>query len=107
MNNKHTDIDWTVNISIVGTFFHSVWSALCSTEVGDTVSYSELADLAGNPAAARAVGQAMRKHCIPLLIPCHRVVRSRGGGLGNYSGGEGTPTKQWLLEHEKKMVNGP
>lgn len=87
-----------------GTFFHSVWSALCCTDVGETLSYGQLANLAGNPAAARAVGQAMRKHSIPLLIPCHRVVKCGGGGIGNYSGGEGSSTKQWLLEHEKKMA---
>ena len=86
-----------------GTFSHSVWLALCGTEVGDTLSYGQLASLAGSPAAARAVGQAMRSHCIPLLIPCHRVVKSGGGGLGNYSGGDGVPTKQWLLEHERRM----
>ena len=90
--------------SATGTFSHSVWCALCETEVGDTLSYGQLAKLAGNPAAARAVGQAMRKHCIPLLIPCHRVVKGGGGGLGSYSGGEGTSTKQWLLQHESKMA---
>ena len=74
--------------------------------MGDTLSYSELARLAGSPSAARAVGQAMRSHSIPLLIPCHRVVRSGGGGVGEYSGGEGSSTKQWLLEHERRMVEG-
>ena len=81
-----------------------MWSALCGTEVGQTLSYAELAGLAGRRSAARAVGQAMRKHSIPLLIPCHRVVRSGGGGLGDYSGGEGPATKQWLLQHEKRMA---
>ena len=54
------------------------------------------------------MGQAVKKHCIPILVPCHRVVKSTRGGskmtVGNYSGGEGTVTKEWLLEHEKKML---
>lgn len=88
-----------------GTFFHSVWLALCCTEVGETVTYGQLANHAGNPSAARAVGQAMCKHSIPLLIPCHRVIKGGAGGIGNYSGGEGPATKQWLLEHERKMAD--
>ena len=88
-----------------GSFFHHVWSTLSTTGVGETLSYAELASLTGRPLAARAVGQAMKKHSIPLLIPCHRVVKSGGGGVGNYSGGEGPSTKRWLLEHEKKMLN--
>ena len=87
-----------------GTFFHSVWSALCNTEIGETVTYGQLAELAGKPGAARVVGQAMRKNSIPLLIPCHRVVKSGSGGLGNYSGGEGPSTKQWLINHENKLL---
>lgn len=82
-----------------------MWSTLSTTGVGETLSYAELASLTGRPLAARAVGQAMKKHSIPLLIPCHRVVKSGGGGVGNYSGGEGPSTKQWLLEHERKMLS--
>lgn len=67
------------------------------------MTYGQLANLAGNPSAARAVGQAMCKHSIPLLIPCHRVIKGGSGGIGNYSGGEGPATKQWLLEHEREM----
>ena len=78
-----------------------------STKIGDTLSYKELARLSGNPRAARAVGQAVKKHCIPILVPCHRVVKSGRAGeegkVGNYSGGCGTSTKAWLLDHEKKM----
>ena len=92
-----------VHTPFTGTFSHNVWSALCSTEVGEAVTYGQLANLAGNPSAARAVGQAMCKHSIPLLIPCHRVIKGGSGGIGNYSGGEGPATKQWLLEHERKM----
>ena len=47
----------------------------------------------------------MKKHCLPILVPCHRVVKSGSGDVGNYSGGEGTATKKWLLEHERKMIS--
>ena len=80
-----------------------MWSTLASTGVGERLSYGELAKLSGNPKAARAVGQAVKKHSLPILVPCHRVVKS-GGEVGNYSGGEGSNTKEWLLKHEKRMV---
>lgn len=93
----------------VGTFFHTVWDTLTSTGVGETLSYKEVAKLSGSPNAARAVGQAVKKHCIPILVPCHRVVKTTPKGssetiVGKYSGGEGTVTKEWLLEHERKML---
>ncbi len=81
-------------------FSYKIWESLSTVEVGQTISYSELAKLAGfNPRAARATGNAVRSHHLPLLIPCHRVVKT-DGGLGNYSGGDGCETKQWLLKHE-------
>ncbi|NWZ98703.1 MGMT methyltransferase, partial [Nesospiza acunhae] len=65
---------------------------------GEAVSYKQLADLAGNSRAARAVGGAMRSNPIPIIIPCHRVIRSSGDS-GNYGGGQ--LMKEWLLSHEK------
>ncbi|XP_052517042.1 methylated-DNA--protein-cysteine methyltransferase isoform X1 [Budorcas taxicolor] len=74
-----------------------LWKLLKLVKFGETVSYQQLAALAGNPRAARAVGGAMRSNPIPILIPCHRVVCS-SGAMGNYSGGVGV--KEWLLAHE-------
>uniref|UniRef100_A0A8C0AA57 Methylated-DNA--protein-cysteine methyltransferase n=1 Tax=Bos mutus grunniens TaxID=30521 RepID=A0A8C0AA57_BOSMU len=74
-----------------------LWKLLTLVKFGETVSYQQLAALAGNPRAARAVGGAMRSNPIPILIPCHRVVCS-SGAMGNYSGGVGV--KEWLLAHE-------
>ncbi|XDA88369.1 hypothetical protein R6Z07F_018035 [Ovis aries] len=74
-----------------------LWKLLKLVKFGETVSYQQLAALAGNPRAARAVGGAMRSNPIPILIPCHRVVCS-SGAMGNYSGGVGV--KEWLLVHE-------
>lgn len=75
-----------------------LWKLLKVVKFGETVSYQQLAALAGNPKAARAVGGAMRSNPVPILIPCHRVVRS-DGAIGHYSGG-GQAVKEWLLAHE-------
>ncbi|KAM5271863.1 methylated-DNA--protein-cysteine methyltransferase [Ctenodactylus gundi] len=74
-----------------------LWKLLTVVKFGEMVSYQQLAALAGNPKAARAVGGAMRSNPIPILIPCHRVVCSNGT-MGNYSGGRAV--KEWLLAHE-------
>ena len=64
---------------------------------GRTVSYLELATMVGNPKASRAVGTAMATNPIPIVVPCHRVLRT-GGNLGGYGGG--LPVKVKLLELE-------
>jgi len=64
---------------------------------GRTSTYTEIADRIGRPRAARAVGNALGSNPIPIVIPCHRVLRS-GGALGGYGGG--VERKQLLLELE-------
>jgi methylated-DNA-[protein]-cysteine S-methyltransferase len=64
---------------------------------GRVCSYSRLAALAGNPRAARAVGSALARNPFPIIIPCHRTVRS-DGTLGGFGGG--LPMKRALLEME-------
>jgi methylated-DNA-[protein]-cysteine S-methyltransferase len=66
---------------------------------GRTLSYGDVAAKAGSPGAARAVGQCMATNRTPLVIPCHRVVRS-DGGLGGYSGPGGSKLKRRLLDLE-------
>jgi methylated-DNA-[protein]-cysteine S-methyltransferase len=71
------------------------------TEVpyGETVTYGELAEMAGRPRAARAVGTAMATCPAPIVLPCHRVVAS--GGIGGYGGGaQGVELKRTLLALE-------
>ncbi|OCT69941.1 hypothetical protein XELAEV_18036867mg [Xenopus laevis] len=75
---------------------------LKKVKFGETVSYKELAVMAGNEKAARAVGGAMRSNPIPILIPCHGVICSNGS-LGNYIGGQGNHLKPCLLAHEKLL----
>jgi len=68
---------------------------------GSTVSYGELASLAGAPNAARAVGTALRSNQFPLFLPCHRVIRS-DGSIGGFQGGSesGVRLKRFLLDFE-------
>jgi O-6-methylguanine DNA methyltransferase len=80
-------------------FQRNVWSTLQAIEPGKTLSYGELAQLAGSPGAFRAVGGACGANPIPLLIPCHRVLAA-GGGLGGFSGGPGW--KRLLLDRERR-----
>ncbi len=77
----------------------AVYKKLRSIKRGKTVTYGRLAELCGRPGAARAIGSIMAKNLIPLIIPCHRVVRS-DGGLGGFTspGGVGLKEKMLLLE---------
>ncbi|XP_033005296.1 methylated-DNA--protein-cysteine methyltransferase [Lacerta agilis] len=75
-----------------------LWTLLRDVKFGEAVSYKQLANLAGNSKAARAVGGAMRSNPVPIIIPCHRVICS-SGQTGNYTGG--SHLKEWLLSHEK------
>ena len=81
-------------------FQQRVWDALRAIPAGETRSYGDLARLLGS--SARAIGQANGANPIPILIPCHRVLAA-GGALGGYSGGDGPPTKLWLLSHERRL----
>ena len=78
-------------------FSQAAWKAMRRVKAGKTLSYADLADRAGSPAAVRAAGSACAKNAIVLVVPCHRIVKT-GGALGNY--GYGIPKKEWLLKHE-------
>ncbi|MFA7255194.1 MAG: MGMT family protein [Candidatus Omnitrophota bacterium] len=84
-------------------FQAKVYAALRKVRAGQTVTYGELARRAGYPGAARAVGSAMKKNRLPIIVPCHRVLPAVGG-LGEYSAGK--KWKRWLLEYELKQDGG-
>jgi methylated-DNA-[protein]-cysteine S-methyltransferase len=84
-------------------FQQAVWRMLLTVPFGETRSYQWLAEAVGRPKAARAVGQAVGKNPIPLIVPCHRII-SADGSIGGYSCG--IPVKKWLLQHEKASVKG-
>ena len=78
-------------------FSQAAWKAMRKVKSGKVLSYADLAERAGSPAAVRAAGSACAKNAIALVIPCHRIVKT-GGALGNYAYGLGK--KEWLLAHE-------
>jgi methylated-DNA-[protein]-cysteine S-methyltransferase len=82
-------------------FARKVLAACREIPSGKTVSYSHLARMIGNPRAGRAVGSVLAKNPVPLIIPCHRVIR-RDGSIGNFSAPGGSDTKRKLLALEKR-----
>jgi methylated-DNA-[protein]-cysteine S-methyltransferase len=86
-------IDWRLSHG----FRCEALKALVGVRYGATITYSELAQRAGSPRAHRAAGSACGSNPIPIVVPCHRVVRA-GGGLGGYGGG--VEVKEYLLELE-------
>jgi len=91
-------------VDFVGTtgFHQAVWEATRSIPYGERRSYAWVARQVGRPDAARAVGQAMARNPVPLVVPCHRVIAS-GRGLGGYGGG--LEMKRQLLEMESRWVS--
>ena len=80
-------------------FSGEVLASLESVPYGSTVSYGQLASMSGRPKAFRAVGTIMGRNPIPVIVPCHRVLRS-GGAVGEYGGG--VMAKRWLLDLEEQ-----
>ena len=87
--------------ALLGTPFQlSVWNAARLVPYGETITYGELARLAGKPRAARAVGNAMGANPLPLIVPCHRVLAV--GGIGGFS--YGVDIKRTLLRLEGFVI---
>lgn len=84
------------------SFPGSVLSACRNIEFGRTISYSGLAIKIGRPTAVRAVGGALAKNPLPLIIPCHRIIRG-DGKIGGFSAAGGTDLKAKLLKHEQTL----
>jgi methylated-DNA-[protein]-cysteine S-methyltransferase len=92
--------DFDLPVSLHGTEFQrSVWTQLNDLGFGEVASYGELGLATGRATAGRAVGGAVGANPIPIIVPCHRVLASNNRITG-YSGGQGIPTKAWLLAHE-------
>lgn len=83
-----------------GEFQQSAWAAMREVQGGTTVSYAELAQIAGRPRAVRAAGTACARNQVAPFVPCHRIVRT-DGTLGAY--GYGVSLKRKLLEHESAL----
>ena len=92
----------SIPLDLRGTPFQvAVWEALLGIPYAETRTYGEIAERVGRPAAVRAVGGAIGRNPVSVLVPCHRVIRT-GGGLGGYGGG--LWRKEYLLELERRQA---
>ena len=81
----------------------SVLKTCREIEFGRTVTYGELAEKAGRPNASRAVGSTLAKNPMPLIIPCHRIIRS-DGEMGGFSAPGGIAVKKKMLDLECRTI---
>jgi methylated-DNA-[protein]-cysteine S-methyltransferase len=93
------ELDW----SPFRPFQRLALQAVFAIPYGETRTYGEIAAQIGHATAYRAVGRANATNPMPLVIPCHRVI-GRDGKLHGYGGGDGLPTKEWLLKMEGAVM---
>lgn len=98
---KITAFDWPLAMS-GSPFQQKVWSALQEIAYGQTVDYSTLAEMAGNPSAVRAAASACGANPVAVVVPCHRVIH-KDGSISGYAGG--VENKRLLLDLESVHVN--
>jgi O-6-methylguanine DNA methyltransferase len=94
-DNSPIDIPWDIEST---SFIFDVWKSLCKIPYGETRTYKDVASMVGVPKGARAVGQAVKRNPLLIIIPCHRVVAVNG--IGGFS--SGIELKKYLLNLEKK-----
>jgi len=97
-------IDPPLALDHATTFGKKVLRVCRAIPLGGTTTYRDLARQVGCPGAARAVGGVMAANPIPLIIPCHRVLRT-DGDLGGFSAPGGIATKQRMLRHEQSAIH--
>jgi methylated-DNA-[protein]-cysteine S-methyltransferase len=95
---KSQDLNFPIELKGT-TFQKAVWAEIAKIGFGEVTTYAEIAKKIGNPKAVRAVGGAVGSNPVPLIVGCHRVLGASGKITG-YSGGDGLPTKRWLLALE-------
>jgi len=93
------DFPDALDLSTATPFQREVWEATRLIPYGETRSYKWVAEQIAKPKAVRAVGQALGKNPLPVIVPCHRVLASNGG-LGGFGGG--LDMKRFLLQMEAK-----
>ena len=103
-----TPVEFNVDVDVhrFSEFQQAVLDACRRIPYGQTATYADLARAAGRPGAARAAGSTMARNPMPIVIPCHRVVRT-DGGLGGFSSVRGVGEKQQLLEMEQAAMDEP
>jgi len=96
---KRTTFDLPISFGDTSPFQIAVWESLMRIPYGETVSYSELAQMAGSEKAFRAVGNANRNNPIAIIVPCHRCIAKNGKLHGYFYGIE---KKKYLLDLENR-----
>ncbi|HEV7168779.1 MAG TPA: methylated-DNA--[protein]-cysteine S-methyltransferase [Micrococcaceae bacterium] len=94
---RRTGFDLPLDYSLSSGFRQLVQRHLSQIAYGNTESYKEVAQIVGNPKAVRAVGSACATNPLPVVVPCHRVLRT-DGSLGGYAGGLAAKTALLALE---------
>ncbi len=97
---RRTDFDLPIDWSLTKGFTRRVLAATARIPFGELGTYASVAGAAGSPRAVRAAGNALGANPMPLVVPCHRVVRT-GGALGGYTGG--IERKEFLLRLEGRL----
>ena len=103
LDGQQTHFDIPCDLSGLTPFQQQVLMATLEIPRGQILTYGDLAIKIGNPKSVRAVGQALGRNPIPIVIPCHRVIAANGS-LGGYSGGGGLETKAKLLQIEGALM---
>ncbi|GKS91501.1 methylated-DNA--[protein]-cysteine S-methyltransferase [Acidovorax sp. SUPP2539] len=103
LDGRRTRFDLPLDLSGGTPFQQAVWQALLGIPCGATTSYGALSRLLERPLAVRAVGAAVGRNPVSVIVPCHRVVGS-AGSLTGYAGG--LPRKAWLLQREGAVPPG-
>lgn len=98
---RRTDFELPIDWALTTGFTTRVLQATAEVGFGHTTTYTEMATRAGNPRAVRAAGNSLGSNPMPIVVPCHRVLR-RGGALGGYTGG--LERKEFLLRLEGVLV---
>jgi methylated-DNA-[protein]-cysteine S-methyltransferase len=100
-------VDFGPNVPLaldcVGDFARCVLAACRNVQFGQVITYRELSGRLGRPAASRAVGGALARNPLPLIIPCHRIIRT-DGKLGGFSAPGGIKLKQRMLDLERRAL---
>jgi O-6-methylguanine DNA methyltransferase len=103
LGGKRHEFTFEVDWSLIRPFQRLALRAVFAIPYGETRTYGEIAAQIGHATAYRAVGRANATNPMPLVIPCHRVIGA-DGKLHGYGGGDGLPTKEWLLKMEGAVI---
>ena len=103
LKGKRRDFTFAIDWSTLKPFQLKALKVVYAIPYGETLTYADIAMQIGRPNAYRAVGRANATNPMPLVIPCHRVI-GKDGKLHGYGGGEGLPTKEWLLKMEGAVM---